>query len=233
MSSTDSSSTDSSSSSSTSSTSGSRTPNRRRRRSRSPESSGANSSDQQGKQPRKIRKLEKKISKLEEKVEAPLEKKFKYNSNRDQYTLNARVLSDLRAAKKHVKSKRARRRIKSAMKRLETRNKHVRIADTAKSGWKAVELFETSEISKNPKEERLIRKCDKRALEMIQEERERQRKYGSSRGESSSSSRFRNAPRTERSHEDRCYRCGRRDHWGWECPYYAEQRDQIKKEDRH
>ena len=163
----------------------------------------------------------------------PLDKKFKYNSNRDQFTLNTRVLSDLRAAKKYVKSRRARRRIKSAMKRLEKRNKHVRIADTAKSGWKAVELFEASEISKNPKEERLIRKCDERAMEMIREEKERQQRYGSSRGESSSSARFRNAPRTERSHEDRCYRCGRRSHWSWECTYYKEQRDQTKGEDRH
>ena len=90
-------------------------------------------------------------------MDTPIDKKFKYNSNRDQFQLNSRVLADLRAAKKYAKSRRARRRIKQAMKRIETRNKHICIADTAKSGWKAVELFETSDFAANPEEDRLIK----------------------------------------------------------------------------
>ena len=182
--------------------------------------------------PNKIRRLEKKLGKLEEKIDVPTEKKFKFNSNRDQFNLNSRVLSDLRAAKKYAKSRRARRRIKCAMKRLEKRNKHVCIADTARSGWKAVELFETSDFAANAKEDRLIKRCDQRALEMMNEEKERQRRNGS-RGDAGPSSRFRNAPRSEGTQsEERCYRCGRRDHWSWECRYYKEQRENERREDR-
>ena len=180
---------------------------------------------------RKLRKLERKIGKLEEKLDVPADTKFKYNSNKDQYNLNNRVLADLRAAKKYTKSRRAKRRIKNAYKKLEKRNKHIRIADTAKSGWRAVELFETSDFASNPKEDRLIKRCDERALEMMKEDRERQNRYASTRGESSSSSRFRNAPRSEGRNEERCYRCGRKDHWSWECKYYEEQRDNARRED--
>ena len=110
---------------------------------------------------RKVRKLERKIHRLEERLEdAPNEKSFKFTSNKDQYTLNIRVLKDLRAAKRYAKSRRARRRIRRAIEKLECRNKHIRIADSSKAGWKAVELYKTDDLADNPEDDRRIKKCD-------------------------------------------------------------------------
>ena len=83
------------------------TPPQRRRRARSQESTASTAASHRGGKTRKLRKLERKIGKLEEKLDVPADTKFKYNSNKDQYNLNNRVLADLRAAKKYTKSRRA------------------------------------------------------------------------------------------------------------------------------
>ena len=40
-------------------------------------------------------------------------------------------------------------------------------------------MFETSDFAANPKEDGLIKWCDQHAMELIKEEKERQRTYGS------------------------------------------------------
>ena len=170
---------------------------------------------------------------LEEKLqEPPKTKNWKYNSNRDQFNINANVLKDLRSAKKLARSRRARRRIKQAIRKLERRNKHIRIADTSKSGWRAVELYETNEPASDPEDDRRIKNCDKRAQQIIKEDRERFQRSGDEPGPSS---RFRNAPRRGRSprRDDRCFRCGKYSHWGDECPTYQYNRRSQHRDDRN
>ena len=133
-------------SSSDASTSDRVSPNRvaRRSRSRSPsrdsdQSSGAarNSSPA-----RKVRRLERKIQTLEEKIETlPTDTKFTYASNKDQFDVNSCVLKALHAAKRASTSSKSRRRISQAIAKLEHRNKLIRMADSSKAGWKAVELY--------------------------------------------------------------------------------------------
>ena len=56
------------------------------------------------------------------------EKKFKYNSNKDQFSVNAKVLKQLRAAKKATSSSsKARKKISKAVKILKKQNKLIRL----------------------------------------------------------------------------------------------------------
>ena len=40
------------------------------------------------------------------------------------------------------------------IRKLEKRNKHIRIADKAKSGWKAIELYQTDDVASGPEDEK-------------------------------------------------------------------------------
>ena len=169
---------------------------------------------------KELKSLKRKLDKMEEKlvVAETSEKKFKYNSNKDQFSVNAKVLKQLRAAKKATSSSsKARKKISKAVKILKKRNKLIRIADSAKAGWRAAELYESDDIASNPEDDRRIKRCDKKAMEELKDARDKSQKPSSSRGNSSNRPRFRNAPPRS---TDRCFRCGDTDHHGQDCQKY-------------
>ena len=181
---------------------------------------------------KELKSLKRKLDKMEEKlvVAETSEKKFKYNSNKDQFSVNAKVLKQLRAAKKATSSSsKARKKISKAVKILKKRNKLIRIADSAKAGWRAAELYESDDIASNPEDDRRIKRCDKKAMEELKDARDKSQKPSSSRGNSSNRPRFRNAPPRS---TDRCFRCGDTDHHGQDCQKYRNP-DNYRRDRRH
>ncbi len=110
--------------------------------------------------------LERKVVRLEEKLDNTdaKSKEFKFKSNKEQFQLNKKLSKEVRAAKKYSKSDKhhdSRRKLRRVIKQLQKRNKLVMIADKAKSGWKAVELYKSHEVASNEADDRKMRQEDR------------------------------------------------------------------------
>ena len=149
------------------------------------------------------------------------ERAFKYTSNKEQFEFNEEILAHLEAVKPKG---RAKKKLQAAIKKLERRNKPVKMADKSKAGWKLVAEYLTDDVASDEEDDRKIKKAEKRALAKITEEREKKKKESTrnsyySRGDRSTyRERFRNASRYDRPSDNIiCFRCGKLGHRERDC----------------
>ena len=172
----------------------------------------------------------KKFVKLEEKVDGSIrdapEKKniiFKYKGNEIQYDHNKNVMKLLREALKETTSANGdpdvcKEKIQKAMEELETRNKHILIADSTSGGWDTVrEFVGNKEISANSDEEKKITAANNRAVSKKKQKRNWPK--------------FRNAPRRYYSDEEEENLASTRNKYGrsWKNRYNGDTYQKYKK----
>ena len=83
-----------------------------------------------------MERIDKKIHELTECISQSKKRKiseFKYQSNKVQFEFNTQIMEELEATA-NKSGKRTRRRLKETMKKLKTRNKHIKMADRSKAG---------------------------------------------------------------------------------------------------
>ena len=153
-------------SSTTPSRSGSEDGDRRRQQSTTPTRSRSGSSDGSSASRRpsptvrqRNRLLKDIIDKRLKRVVLPSSKKkdskWKYTSNKEQFEFNAEILSELESLKLEGKSKK---KLKESIKKMQRRNKLIKMADKSKAGWKLVEEYLTDEVASDDADDKRIKK---------------------------------------------------------------------------
>ena len=157
--------------------------------------------------------IDKRVKEIQLKKTEKKDRTWKYNSNKDQFHFNEGILTELEQVKTN--------------KKLERRNKHIKMADRSKTGWKIVNEYLTNPVASDAEDDRLIKKCEKAALAKIAEEKEKKKKPTNKKSSERSTEsptrrdRFRNAPRRPRySRNITCFRCGRVKHYAEDCYSY-------------
>ena len=120
--------------------------------------------------------IDKRVKEIQLKKTSKKERNFKYNSNKEQYEFNEGLLAELDEIKVRGRS---RKRVKAAIKKLQKRNKLIKMADRSKAGWKIVEEYLTDPVASDAEDDKWIKKCEKAALAKIAEEKDKKKKQTS------------------------------------------------------
>lgn len=94
---------------------------------------------------------------------------FKYEGNKRQYTFNQEIADSIEGIASNIRElprDEIKELLEATIKKIEERQKLIRIADRSAAGWDTVkELSAAAEISTNHKEAKLIKKAEERALQ--------------------------------------------------------------------
>ena len=192
------------------------------------------------------------------KLKTDTDYKWKFESNKIQFSLNSDVLEDLNQAIWAIENRKtdyAKETILEAVEKLKKRNKSIKIADTSEGGWETVRQYESNPIASDTDDENRINKAENRAL--------RKRKFKSNKKSSKPSSTvpppqhlpnytvssqqvpfrdpqtwyggfplYHNTPSTSGSQrkvqQGGCYGCGSMQHWRNRCPFNPKSEAYIK-----
>ena len=93
--------------------------------------------------------------------------KWKYEGNKQQYDFNCDVHEGIKQcmwAIENQKSDYAKEVLSEVAKKIHTRNKHIRIAETSEGGWETVKQYEQNPLASDSDDESRINRADSKAL---------------------------------------------------------------------
>ena len=175
-----------------------------------------------------------------QKVEQEIE--FKYESNKKQFNFNKSILESAETCLDLLEEgsvTRLRKKLNIIVSDLETRNKHIRIADRSPAGWKTVKEYTMDVLADDAEDEKRLKQAEKAALQKnipgIKSKQNNQRyhqpsDYRSGRPSFRQNQRYNQSHQESRQHPynytgskqpkptDICRSCGGQGHWQNACP---------------
>ena len=161
---------------------------------------------------------------LKRKLRDEAKVKLKSKSHSEQFTFNSDIIEDLNTLNEKLEDKtigEVGEYLTEVIRKMEYRNKLIRIADKSDRGWLTVNEYEKDDCADDSEDEKKINAAERRAYQKSKDRKlerkapsneETSKRFQSDR-ESNSAFRPRRTPKAT----DICYRCNKQGHWQSEC----------------